>query len=50
MTDAVIGKPVSRVDGRQKVTGHARYAAEFDQNGQSYGVIVRSTIANGRIT
>src|SRR5947208_8705496 len=46
---AYIGQPVSRVDGRQKVTGGATYAAEFDQPGQAHGVIVRSTIANGRI-
>jgi len=50
MTTAFIGQPVSRVDGRQKVTGRAIYAAEFDQPGQAHGVIVRSTIANGRIT
>ena len=49
MTTAFIGQPVSRVDGRQKVTGAATYAAEFDQPGQVYGVIVRSTVANGRI-
>ena len=49
MTTAVIGQPVSRVDSRQKVTGGATYAAEFDQPGQAYGVIVRSTVANGRI-
>ncbi len=48
MTTAFIGQPVSRVDGRQKVTGAATYAAEFDQPGQAYGVIVRSTVANGR--
>ena len=30
MTTAFIGQPVSRVDGRQKVTGGATYAAEFD--------------------
>ena len=30
MTTAFIGQPVSRVDGRQKVTGTAPYAAEFD--------------------
>ena len=33
MTTAVIGQPVSRVDGRQKVTGRATYAAEFDAAG-----------------
>jgi xanthine dehydrogenase YagR molybdenum-binding subunit len=49
MTTAFIGQPVSRVDGRQKVTGAATYAAEFDQPGQAHGVIVRSTVANGRI-
>jgi xanthine dehydrogenase YagR molybdenum-binding subunit len=49
MTTSVIGKPVSRVDGRQKVTGGATYAAEFEAQGHAYGAIVRSTVANGRI-
>ena len=49
MTTAVIGQPVSRVDGRQKVTGRATYAAEFDVPGLAHGAIVRSTVANGRI-
>ena len=49
MTTAFIGQPVSRVDGRQKVTGRARYAAEFHVPGQAHGAIVRSTVANGRI-
>jgi xanthine dehydrogenase YagR molybdenum-binding subunit len=49
MTTAFIGQPVSRVDGRQKVTGAATYAAEFDQPGQAHGIIVRSTVANGRV-
>src|SRR4051812_48049615 len=49
MTTAFIGQPVSRVDGRQKVTGGAAYAAEFDQPGQAHGAIVRSKVANGRI-
>ncbi len=49
MTIAFIGQPVSRVDGRQKVTGGATYAAEFGVPGQAQGAIVRSTIANGRI-
>ena len=44
-----IGQPISRIDGRQKVTGRATYAAEFDVPGQAHGAIVRSTIANGRI-
>ncbi|WP_445503618.1 xanthine dehydrogenase family protein molybdopterin-binding subunit [Microvirga sp. G4-2] len=49
MTTAVIGQPVSRVDGRHKVTGQATYAAEFDQPNQAYAAIVRSAVANGRI-
>jgi xanthine dehydrogenase YagR molybdenum-binding subunit len=47
---AQIGRPVSRVDGRLKVTGGARYAAEFNAPGLLYGYIVSSAIAKGRIT
>jgi xanthine dehydrogenase molybdopterin-binding subunit B len=49
MTTPYIGQPVSRVDGRQKVTGAATYAAEFDMRGQAHGAIVRSTVAKGRV-
>jgi xanthine dehydrogenase YagR molybdenum-binding subunit len=49
MTTAFIGQPLSRVDGRQKVTGGATYAAEFNMPGLAHGAIVRSTVANGRI-
>ena len=48
--DAVIGKPIDRVDGKLKVTGGARYAAEFSAPNLAHAVIVQSTIANGRIT
>jgi xanthine dehydrogenase YagR molybdenum-binding subunit len=44
-----IGKPVSRIDGLAKVTGQAKYAAEFNVPGLAYGSIVASTIAKGRI-
>ena len=44
-----IGKPVSRVDGRLKVTGGAKYAAEFNTPGLAHGYIVSSAIARGRI-
>jgi xanthine dehydrogenase YagR molybdenum-binding subunit len=50
MTTAIMGKPVSRVDGRQKVTGGATYAAEFEAPNLAHAVVVRSTIAKGRIT
>src|SRR5678816_1004882 len=44
-----IGKPVERVDGRLKVTGGARYAAEFKVANLAHAVLVMSTIASGRI-
>jgi len=46
---AYIGTPTSRVDGRAKVTGTAKYAAEFNVPGLAYGSVVASTIAKGRI-
>jgi xanthine dehydrogenase YagR molybdenum-binding subunit len=49
MTTAVIGQPISRVDGRRKVTGGATYAAEFDVPGLAHGAILRSTVASGRL-
>ena len=47
---AEVGKPIDRVDGRLKVTGAAKYAAEFNQSNMAYAFPVRSTIANGTIT
>lgn len=44
------GKPVDRVDGRLKVTGGAKYSAEFDIKNLAYGVTVQSTISKGRIS
>jgi xanthine dehydrogenase YagR molybdenum-binding subunit len=46
---ALIGAPVDRVDGRLKVTGAAKYSAEVAVPNLAYGVIVTSTVANGRI-
>ncbi|HRK29575.1 MAG TPA: xanthine dehydrogenase family protein molybdopterin-binding subunit [Tepidisphaeraceae bacterium] len=48
--EAVIGKPMDRVDGRAKVTGAARFSTEPPVQGASHGVIVQSTIARGKIT
>jgi xanthine dehydrogenase YagR molybdenum-binding subunit len=50
MTAQLIGRPVPRVDGRAKVTGTARYAADFSQQGQVYAVIVSATVGLGRVT
>lgn len=43
------GTPVSRVDGRAKVTGQAKYAAELPAPDLAYGVVVSSPAAKGRI-
>ncbi|PMD88243.1 aldehyde oxidase [Siphonobacter sp. BAB-5405] len=42
--------PIDRVDGRMKVTGGAKYFAEFEMPKMAYCVIVGSTIARGSIT
>lgn len=44
-----IGRPTNRVDGRLKVTGRARYAAEYPATDLLHGVIVSSTVASGHI-
>ncbi|MGK6310200.1 xanthine dehydrogenase family protein molybdopterin-binding subunit [Variovorax sp. DT-64] len=51
MTDhTMIGRPMARIEGKAKVTGQARYAAEFNQPGQAHAVIVNATVGLGRIT
>ncbi len=44
-----IGTPLTRIDALAKVTGSARYAAEFRQDGLLYGVVVNAAVARGRI-
>lgn len=46
---SIVGKPLNRVTGPLKVTGLAQYTADPIDN-VTYGVMVMSTIANGRIT
>ena len=43
-----VGQPISRVDGRLKVAGRARYTADIPLGGVAHATIVYSTIANGR--
>ena len=45
-----IGTATSRVDGVAKVTGAAKYAAEFNAPGLAHASLVCSTITKGRIT
>jgi xanthine dehydrogenase YagR molybdenum-binding subunit len=44
-----IGKEMSRVDGVAKVTGRAKYAAEFRVPNLAYGFIVLGSVAKGTI-
>ncbi len=45
-----VGAPLSRVDGRLKVTGKAVYSAEHEVRDAVHAVIVDSSIGRGRIT
>ncbi len=45
-----IGAPVSRIEGREKVTGAARYAYEHRPDEVAYAAAVQATIARGEIT
>ncbi|MEH0394532.1 xanthine dehydrogenase family protein molybdopterin-binding subunit [Streptomyces sp. NPDC049952] len=46
----VLGAPVVRREGRDKVTGTARYAAEHTSADCLYGWIVPATVSTGRVT
>ena len=45
-----IGRPVNRLDGRDKVTGGARYSAEYPFDDLTHAAMAFSTIPKGRIT
>jgi xanthine dehydrogenase YagR molybdenum-binding subunit len=54
MENKIANKPsategLSRVDGRMKVTGRAKYSAEYNTKGITYGVLAGSTITSGSI-
>lgn len=44
-----IGDPIPRVDGRAKVTGAAKYSAEFPVRNLAHASLVMSTIPSGRV-
>jgi xanthine dehydrogenase YagR molybdenum-binding subunit len=50
MKKDTIGDPLSRVDGRLKVTGGAKYSGEYKVPGLTYGVLVPATITNGIVS
>jgi xanthine dehydrogenase YagR molybdenum-binding subunit len=43
-----VGQPISRADGRLKVTGAAQYTADIPVKDAVHAALVHSTIANGR--
>jgi xanthine dehydrogenase YagR molybdenum-binding subunit len=49
MSASILGPARSRVDGRLKVTGGAKYSVEFDIPKCAFGWTVESNIARGRI-
>jgi xanthine dehydrogenase YagR molybdenum-binding subunit len=49
MSATIIGQPLTRVDGKPKVTGAATFAAEFARPKLAYGALIQSAIANGRV-
>jgi CO/xanthine dehydrogenase Mo-binding subunit len=49
-TDRIVGMPVPRKEGRDKVTGHAQYVDDMSLPDMLYGATVRSRIPRGRIT
>ena len=51
-TDAagIVGTPMNRVEGIEKVTGHATYTADVVVPGTTYAVLVQSEIPHGTVT
>lgn len=49
MNTKVVGKGLARLEGALKVTGKARYAAEFPLEKMTYAVAVGSTISSGTV-
>lgn len=49
MTQPLVGAPLDRVDGAEKVTGRAIYTHDYRIDGMLHAVVVASTIANGTI-
>ena len=45
----LVGASVDRVDGLAKVTGSARYPADFGFANLAHAVLVQATVAAGRI-
>jgi CO/xanthine dehydrogenase Mo-binding subunit len=44
-----VGRPASRIDGRQRATGDARYTADVQLPGMLHGAVLRSPHARARV-
>jgi xanthine dehydrogenase YagR molybdenum-binding subunit len=49
ITRSSIGTPLDRIEGHEKVTGHAQYAYEYPLDGVAYAVLAVATIGTGSI-
>ncbi len=50
MTRRQVGRPVPRVEGRDKVTGRARYTADTVIDDLTYAVVVQAQVPHGVVT
>jgi carbon-monoxide dehydrogenase large subunit len=50
MTNTLVGSPVDRVEDRRFLRGEGKYVADLKHDRMSYAVVLRSTVAHGRIT
>lgn len=49
MVQGIVGQPLDRMEGPLKVSGSATYAHEWQVEGLCHAVLVRSTIARGKV-
>ncbi|MEV4274480.1 xanthine dehydrogenase family protein molybdopterin-binding subunit [Actinoplanes xinjiangensis] len=49
-TTKAVGAPLARIEGPEKVSGRAKYAAEYPVDGVAHGWIVPSPVPRGRLT
>ncbi len=50
MAQGVIGEGVDRPEGPLKVSGTARYSADYHPDGMVHGVLVRAPVTKGKVT
>jgi xanthine dehydrogenase YagR molybdenum-binding subunit len=46
---SAIGRPIDRIDGRDKVTGGARYSGEIALPGLTHAALIGATVPSGRV-